>query len=150
MVRSITIALFISASMCVSGCLDKSDENAAPVVPVVPALTNDDLVIENCEIVRDALEAYALENDGEYPITDSDRNLVDKMLRDYLPGGMLLTNPYSGTETEPSIGAYAVAAGGTGCIARSNSEDKITGYRINGIGELAGEDIILIEKDPDS
>ena len=150
MVRNTAIALFIAASMCVSGCLDSSEENFVPDTPVIPPLTKDELVIANCEIVRDALEAYASENDGEYPVTDSDRNLADKGLRDYLPGGQQLANPYTGTATEPTYGALGVQAGSTGYIARSDSQDRLTGYRINGIGEVAGEDIVRIDKAPEN
>ena len=146
MFSRITAAALLIASVTLTGCLDKNQETA-PEVPVAPEVTMNDLIVANSETVRDAVEAYALENNGVYSTVSIQRNLANKKLQDYLPNGELLVNPYTGWTTEPSIGAHPHEVGDTGYIALVNSEGIPNGYVINGLNEDL-EFIGTIRKEP--
>ena len=53
-------------------------------------LAQEEAVRENCRVVVEAAEAYALDNGGEYPTDDREVNLAGLTVQDYLPGGTLL------------------------------------------------------------
>jgi len=134
MFTRITLAALLFVSVTLSGCLD-NQEAAEPEGPAAPEVTMNDLIAANNRIVRDAVEAYALENNGVYPVASDRRNLVDKRLKDYLPNAQYLVNPSTGLPSEPSIGAHPHEPGGTGCVALVNSEGVSNGYEINGLDE---------------
>jgi len=62
----------------------------------------EEQTVANCLTVKRAAEAFAADNEGEYPgDTRSHTNLLGRSLLDYLPGGSYLTNPYTLAATEP-------------------------------------------------
>lgn len=71
------------------------------------------LVLDNCLAVRDAVEAWAADNQGAYPNNLGSENLLGESVIDYLPGAILLENPFTGLRTEPVSGA-AATLGSTG------------------------------------
>jgi len=63
----------------------------------------DTLLLVNCFVLRDAVMDYANDNGYIYPFSvDTPANAEGKILLDYLPGGILLENPLTGMNTEPS------------------------------------------------
>ncbi|MCP4145134.1 MAG: type II secretion system protein [bacterium] len=60
-------------------------------------------VRHNCRIVQNALEQYALGNNGSYPKYTSEENQNGNTLIDFLPEQALLRNPYSQQFTEPEF-----------------------------------------------
>ncbi len=75
----------------------------APQIKSMKANYRDIEVKQNCRIVQDALEQYALDNSGRYPKYTTEKNSEGKTLIDYLPGQTLLKNPYSQQFTEPEF-----------------------------------------------
>jgi hypothetical protein len=109
--------------------------------------TADELVIQNCYAVRDAVEAYAAENNGLYPDAVTSQLPDGRELRDFLPGGEYLANPYTGSRTEPWDGPVAYA-GSTGYRRWNDSTtSEPRGYVIDGI-DGNYETIVHLEKDP--
>ncbi len=104
-----------------SGCGKQS-------TPTVAQLSPEDIVIANSYTVQEAVEAFALQNAGRYPRNvDSDTTQSGKTLKDFLPGGLLLTNPFTGARTEP-LAAYADLQGQTGYAFNADSVYTITGF----------------------
>jgi len=101
----------------------------------------DEKVIENCLIVRDALEAYRSDSIGRYPWNLADRNLLGLTLIDYLPNGENLSNPYTTHPTEPVDGA-PIASGSTGYTAMGGPAGA-TGYLIEAMGQYYYNDFII-------
>jgi len=98
--------------------------------------------IANCLTVQHAVEAFAAENDGNYPDdVDVGRSLAGKTVNDYLPGGSRLRNPYTGARTEPVDGA-AATAGQTGYAAIRM--DRNVGYTITGWGKCTN--LVTLER----
>lgn len=57
----------------------------------------EEQTVLNALIVQAAVEAFAADNDGVYPDNvNVDKSLAGKTVTDYLPGGTLLRNPYTG------------------------------------------------------
>ncbi len=75
----------------------------APHIKSMKANYRNIEVKHNCRIVQDALEQYALNNNGSYPKYTTEENSNGKTLIDYLPGQTLLKNPYSQQLTEPEF-----------------------------------------------
>jgi len=149
--QNTAIRALLVVALCLAGCLGNAEEITLPQGPKPPALTKDDLVVVNCEILRDAFEVYALGNGGEYPSNASRLNTAGKSLLNYLPNGQWLYNPYTGDSSEPYVGGTAAAKGSTAGWAMGNSIDgRLTGYQITGVGQTPGEFIFFLEKDPDS
>ena len=82
----------------------------APVV-----INKEQAVVRNCLAVRNAADAWAADNGGDYPFNFSHVNSLGKTVYDYLPGGQLLENPFIQMATEPVMGA-AASTGSTGYI----------------------------------
>jgi hypothetical protein len=97
----------------------------------------DETVIENCFIVRDALEMYANSNDGQYPHNVwVDPNLQGLNLVYYLPDGVLLPNPYyDDRPVIPIDGLCSDEPGYCGFVFQSNTDGRRTGYFIDGCGQ---------------
>lgn len=99
----------------------------------------------NCHTVQLAAEDFSVQNNGVYadaigtPIPNTDPPISILTL---LPGGALLTNPFTNDATEPS-GAAAASVGQTGYVGNDdNGDTAMDSYSINGWGEN-GEIIVL-------
>lgn len=68
--------------------------------------------VENAWMVRDAAEAFAARNNGEYPAITTSENLDGDCLIDVLPAGSMLLNPYSYLNDSPVDGVGLHGAGG--------------------------------------
>ncbi len=94
-------------------------------------LAIEHLVLANCYAVRTAAEAFAAENNGEYPYGTSARTPLGNNLYDLLPGGVPLENPFTRIRTEPTDGT-ASQSGETAYTPvvdnRVNAGYSITGY----------------------
>jgi len=101
--------------------------------PSDPLLLRDASVVQNCETVRDAVEAFASMNDGWYPGGLTDTTPGGDTVIDLLPSGTLLVNPYTGVHTEPTNG-HAAVLGQTGYLVRSDTQGRNAGYTITGYG----------------
>jgi hypothetical protein len=96
-------------------------------------LLRDDSVVQNCETVRDAVEAFASMNDGWYPGGLWDTTPGGDTVIDLLPSGTLLDNPYTGVPTEPTNGTAALF-GQTGYLVQVDTLGRNAGYTITGYG----------------
>ena len=127
-------------SWCAYGITGFGQDSLITELSNVEAL--EDSVRINCLVVQVAAEAFAAQNNGEYPTNvHSDRNLAGNRLVDLLPGGMCLKNPFTGAYTEPTD-CHAAVEGSTGYVCCAPTPDSICGYKITGCGKNA--DIIVI------
>ena len=131
--KTLRITIIVVLSCFIAGC-GRGDDTAGVGQP-----TFEDLVIANCYTVQAAIEAFAAENNGEYPSDLYDRSLAGNRLLDLLPGGTRLENPFTKKLTEPSDFKFPVYPGQT--VFRSAS----TGYLIVGFGKT-NQVIISLEK----
>jgi hypothetical protein len=124
----------------VAGCSDN------PVIQQSP----EEVVIANSYLVQRAVEAFAAENNGEYPQGTLDKSLQGNTLIDLLPGGRLLMNPYTLRRNVPNRWV-ALFPGETGYRPYHPSWTTLptAGYSINGMGEHS-EVIFLSKNYPDS
>lgn len=140
-----SILILLLAPVALFGCSD--DENV-----VVNKVSPEDLVIANSHAVQDAVEAFAAENNGEYPTNDSHRSLAGNNLIDLLPSGTRLQNPFTGEEAEPSS-PHALYPGTIGYRPSMDWDSQgrpfAPGYFITGFGEST-EIISLVRNYPDS
>ncbi len=131
-------SLFIIMFCAILAMLSCSgDEAECPVAACEPSIAElEARVFENCYTFRDALEEYTDNNGcGCYPLNIySDTNEVGLTLIDYLPGGELMENPFTGERTEPTIG-IASEPGQTGYYLKSGYMPRPRLYYINGFGE---------------
>lgn len=118
------------------------DRKAKPDV-----LTIEERVIENCYIVRDAVEAWARESGGSYPDTPWSKSPLGNTLYDLLPNSAPLMNPFTGHRVDPQVGV-AAHAGESGYIGVEVGS-RIAGYFITGCGHEDGIVIVTITKLPD-
>jgi hypothetical protein len=110
-------------------------------------------VVDNSRVLRDAVEAFAAQNDGWYPANLVDVNLAGNTVVDLLPGGQMLENPFTGERTSP-IEGVAQQPGEVGfmCLWAArvyfHSWDgcNIDGYWITGSGQTAGTRVIDIKR----
>ena len=130
MKRLSTIALLV---VLLAACGKDADTPQAP--PATPEPTLGELVIQNCYLLRDALEEAALVNNGRYPTRDWQVLLDGSTLEDHFPNGEMLVNPFTGIRSEP-IPTQPSDSGSTGWITM----DGGTGYLIEGVG--TGHDVI--------
>jgi len=142
-----TITIFAIIALFACGCLPGAGEDvSAPSPDSISAPTKDELVIQNCYLTRDAVEAFAAENDGFYPSDWSDRLPDGRTLLNFLPGESRLVNPYTGAATMPVFLAPA-GSGETGFVGQNVGNGPPTGYHI--LGQGGGDDIIFtIIKEP--
>ncbi len=92
------------------------------------------LVVQNCLTVEQAARRFALNNDGYFPISVSDRDLSRNRMFDYLPGGRFLMNPYTGFCTEPIDGCAAVEGQSGYVVVYCGETMRYCGYCITGAG----------------
>jgi hypothetical protein len=119
------LPLLFLAILVVSSC--DGDDLSLAIDPPPPALTTDELIIADCYVVRDALEAYAADNGGEYP------GYPGPPFTPYLPGNNKLPNRYTGRSTLPIFGAPNWP-GEIGVIVFFDESSDATGYRVIGRG----------------
>ena len=94
-------------------------------------------VKSNCHTVQLAAEDFAVQNDGVYAANIGvDPAPNGDTITAMLPGGVLLTNPFTKTITEPIDGA-AGTSGQTGYVPVVVAAVNI-GYTITGCGKDAG------------
>lgn len=86
-------------------------------------------VTSNAHTVQLAAEDFAVRNDGVYSSAQGD-------LLPLLPGAALMSNAFTGGQTEPQFGAAAASAGQIG-IVDVQQGGVATGYNINGWGKTA-------------
>jgi len=104
---------------------------------------NEEVVIENCHILQEAVEEWATENGtDEYPNSLSQETPLGISVYDLLPNGELLLNPYTGYLSEPQNDA--VRDGDVGYLPRSDGTPGVPGYLIIGIGEN-GRQVLVLE-----
>jgi hypothetical protein len=118
-------ALFVVLGSCTT-------EKETLVSPSLPANVKEAVVRGNCDVLREAVEAFAAETEGYYPrnlLTDTSG--VGKRLIEYLPGEHLMYNPFTGKLTEPVMGT-ADSPGETGYALFEGCLDW--GYYITGFG----------------
>jgi len=142
MFRSALITMAMVSMVCYLGCKDTTGDpvSATPPADETP-LTKDDSVAVNCQTTFDALVAYTLLNNGVVP-DGMDTELPDgRTVVDFLPDGRLMVNPYSGLRTVP-IHVRGALPGETGY------ETDGTRFWVNGVGETAALDLIMLEYDP--
>jgi len=133
-----SLILLILPLLLAAGC---GNENA-PVV-VEPSL--EDLVIANCYILQQAVEAFAARNNRAYPWNvTTDQNLDGNTVWELLPGAVLLENPFTNLPSEPVDGA-ALLPGKTGYTVRTIAGQTPVDYFITGFGE--SDIIIMLTKD---
>ncbi len=127
--RNILIIIMISMIAGMSACSDDPAESF--IEPTIEELETK--VIENCQTLETALEEFASYNDEHCPVDIySDTNDLGLTLIDYLPGGELMENPFTGERTEP-VDTAATEPGQTGYYLRSLLCRAL--YHINGFGE---------------
>jgi type IV pilus assembly protein PilA len=83
-------------------------------------------VKSNCHTVQLAAEDISVQNDGVYGVIGD--------LTASLPGGALLTNPFTKAATEPSAASAAGTDGATGYAAVAQNGVNV-GYTIDGAGK---------------
>ena len=118
------VPIFFVAMLAVAGC--HSDDSFQPV-PATP--TTDELIIADCYIVRDAMEAYAAANGGEFFDPDNPRSEFTA----FLPGDTDLPNRYTGRATVPVFN-LAQWPGEIGVLVFSDENFDQVGYRVIGRG----------------
>jgi hypothetical protein len=111
--------------LIVSGC--DGDDLSLTIEP--PALTTDEMIIADCYAVRDAMEAYAAANGGEFFSPSSPRSGFTA----FLPGRTDLPNRYTGRATVPVFNA-PYWPGEIGVIVFTDENFDQVGYRIVGRG----------------
>ena len=87
-----------------------------------------------------AAEDFAVRNDGIYSDAAAD---VGPLLPQDPNGGNNLQNAFDGTWTEPTWAGAAANTGGIGILAIQQGGVNV-GYTINGVGKVAGTDIITL------
>jgi hypothetical protein len=148
MLKKSLILLTLLPVLIALGCNDNGSIHNVTVQK--PTQTPEEMVIENCYVIRRAVWAFADENNGEYPRGIMDKSLAGNTVIDLLPGGKRLQNPYTLGRTVPQDYA-AVFPGQTGYRRPypSWTGPPTVGYVINGVGE--SKDIIVLAKNyPDS
>lgn len=87
-------ALVVGAALFfLAGCNDSIIVHKDP--------TPTSIVLANAELLTDALDRFAAENDGDYPWSLTSSTPAGHTLIDLLPDGEMLVNPYTGERTEP-------------------------------------------------
>jgi type IV pilus assembly protein PilA len=112
---------------------------AAIAVPNFMAMTRrskEAVVKSNCHTVQLAVEDWAVQSDGLYPVTvDGDATPVGETVIDILPQSALLENPFTKNATEPVNGA-AATPGQTGYVVVPDGNGVNSSYDITGFGQL--------------
>ena len=126
----IAMFLILLLSMFFAGC--REDPAKVDLPGESPYTPEEQQVIANCYTLQEAVEAFAAENVGVYPM-DSwvHRTPLGNTLVNLLPGGLMLENPFTQLRTEP-IDGFATLPGETGYHVILDS--VIVGYEISGQG----------------
>ena len=98
-------------------------------------------VIQNCMLVAAAADEFARDNGWIYPMDNGTVNGLGLTVQDYLPGGLPLENPYTGSRSEPAWNTSVSLPGQTGYRA---SRRDYKSYWITGIGAEPGEQIFYV------
>ena len=105
------------------------------------ATAKEGAVKANCHTVQLAAEDFAIRNEGVYSngatVLPSGNTLVD-----LLPGGNLLTNPFTKAATEPQLGAPAATAGEIGYQGIVQNGVNV-GYLIDGMGRDPAQGVVI-------
>jgi hypothetical protein len=110
------------------------------------SLSPRDQIIRNCWIVQAAAEAFAAENNGQYPGNLAEETPSGNSLIDLLPDGVRLVNPIWDARVNPIDGA-AAQQGETGYVVIVRNGLN-TGYAITGCGpEYKWEFYIVRDED---
>lgn len=105
------LLLILSALTCLYGC---GESDRAVDIERFESSQIEEAVRSNCNKVLEAVEAFAEDNNGDYPRdTYSDETLSGMTLIDLLPDGVRLVNPYTMEQTEP-VDSTASNPGETG------------------------------------
>jgi prepilin-type N-terminal cleavage/methylation domain-containing protein len=92
-------------------------------------------VKSNCHTVQLAVEDWAIQSGGLYPVTvDGDATPAGETVLDILPSGVPLENPFTRLASEPVNGA-AATPGQTGYLVIPDANGMNTGYTITGFGQ---------------
>lgn len=137
------IILMLAASFSIISC----EEDTSIVLTDGPTVgEREDSVLANCQIVLAAVEAFATENDGNYPENVlSDSSGDGHTLVDLLPGGALVANPFTGEATEP-VDGRAAHLGEIGYEPLYQGFYSNRGYTVTGFG--AGAIIVELSNIP--
>ena len=87
----------------------------------------------NCHTVQLAAEDFGVRNDGVYAASTADALGNGDTMIDLLPGGALLTNPFTKAVHEP-VDAAAANPGETGYMVITQNNTNV-GYTITGFGK---------------
>lgn len=113
------------------------ERETAPVFappPLPPVVSADSILFAQCRLLEEAVVAFAVANDGIYPLDlDTDTLETGESVLDLMPGGGVYLNPYTDEETQPTNG-QATESGMT-AYEPVTVEDTIFGYTITGFGE---------------
>jgi prepilin-type N-terminal cleavage/methylation domain-containing protein len=102
-------------------------------------------VRSNAHTIQLAAEDFSVQNNGVYAAAIATALPNGDTLVDLLPGGALLTNPFSRVADSP-VGGAAAAAGQVGYVMADPNGDTVPdGYTIDGLGQdpAAGQIIVL-------
>lgn len=100
---------------------------AIPNYIAMQARAKEASVMEASHSIQLAAEDYAVANQGLYSDQAAD-------LTPLLPGGMLMTNPFSNARTEPQFGVAAATPGQVGIVGQLHAGAMI-GYTMTGWGK---------------
>jgi hypothetical protein len=121
-VRYVFAVILLLALLAAVGC--DNDSTVTPAPPSQTALTLDEQVIANCEVLRDSLEAYASRHNGDYPDGTYYRSALN----------VHLTNPYTGMPEESGPRARFRGQTAFEPYMACDGSNLIAGYRITGYG----------------
>ncbi len=106
------------------------------------------LLIKQCLEIQQAVEEWRVDNNeigNHYPCQTSDYNQLDNLLQDYLDGGQLLENLFTGAKTEPVVwGNFYYFPGQIGYKCHEVNGVSV-GYSIAAVGHVRG--IIIFQID---
>ena len=96
-------------------------------------------VKSSCHTVQLASEDFAVQNNGVYAADLADVTPNGESIIDLLPGGALMTNPFTKVADQPLDAASA--AGDTGYAVIDDASGTHVGYNITGYGK---DDVLII------
>ena len=101
-------------------------------------------VKSNCHTLQLAAEDFAVQCDGVYAAAAADATPNGDTIVDLLPGGVLLSNPFTKIASEPAVWGGAPANPGEIGYAAVVLNGVNIGYTIIGDGKDAGNAIITL------
>ena len=140
-----TLLTLTVATLAFTSCDNDASQTVNP-----PAPTTDELIIADCYVVRDAMEAFAAENNGLYPQGLNDQSDTGHAFLSFLPNDARIVNRFTDLATLPVYIGYPQWPGEIGIMLFPEWSNPV-GYRVVGRGR-DGE-LIRLEKligvDPD-